>query len=977
MAFNFERLPHQAHAVKRIMEALRNVPYQSATLHANPLFDFTDPAFPRGIDEIQRAEGLPSTSLAEGRIDVQMETGTGKTYTYTKLLLELHREFGVGKFIILVPTLAIKSGTRSFLQSPAARQHFREQYQGVTIHLHELTSQKNRKKTSKSDVPTPLRNFLQSDQNAQRVDVLLINSGMLLSRLMTKEVDSNLFTELQKPIEALRAVNPFLIIDEAHRFKEEDKTWREHIALLDAQMIIRFGATFPLRKQKGRGKGKQAPIPDYKNLVYRLSSLDAFRGNLVKGVSAHIISATHGQDTAVEFKDVKDRQAHFSLREKGKTLKRIPLSPGDSLSRIHPAMEGLHIEKLKTKVVLLSNGLELHKGDKLNPFSYSATMQAQMVGEAVLKHFELEMELWTRRPRIKPLSLFFIDSIEGYRNQQGELRRMLETEIEAVVTSLLPDVKDPDLRKSWQAILSNIPSTHGGYFSQDNSSNEEQIAQEVDKILNGKEQLLNLSDPCRFIVSKWTLREGWDNPNIFQICKLRSSGSETTKLQEVGRGLRLPVNEHGNRETGDAFHLHYYVDFTEQDFVDRLIAEVNGSEGISVAQTPPPSMTQELLERIVKTYGVDKNTLCRELIDKGWMDLSHDFIGDGYQQVVQAYPLVFNGVSSDKIHSATSPSPKVHIKVEKYPKLKEIWEKINERVLLQYNFAGSKHEFRDFFVEFLRGEERKLQENHLRMETHTLELDEQNAHLTSLSEPATPYSTPCQQKPLFTMRYGEFLEALSQELYLPLPFAHEGIRASGIDINRYLHRSTIRRLKTDFQRYLLAHSFSKFSIGYQKVSSTLHPTKLTDAQGAPLREIPASEVGTRCDGKASPASSYYLREIFYDSELERENMTNSIAGVVVFTKIPKGAIRIPIAGGASYSPDFAYVLERKDGGKTLHMVVESKHIDSDDQLRLDERKKIQHAQQLYSQSGTSVRILFRKQLDEDKMVKLIGEAWGA
>ncbi len=186
----------------------------------------------------------------------------------------------------------------------------------------------------------------------------------------------------------------------------------------------------------------------------------------------------------------------------------------------------------------------------------------------------------------------------------------------------------------------------------------------------------------------------------------------------------------------------------------------------------------------------------------------------------------------------------------------------------------------------------------------------------------------------------------------------------------------MRHLKFAFQHYLLEHSFIDFSVGYQQVSNRVHPTKLTDGQGNPLSEISAVDIGVLHGEQKSISTRYYLDDLYYDSELERMTITEEVKSVVVFTKIPKGAIRIPVAGGASYSPDFAYVLERENGAKTLHLVVESKSVDGGYELRDEEKKKIAHAEALYSRSGsTELRIIFREQMKEREIVRLIGEAW--
>ena len=485
-----------------------------------------------------------------------METGTGKTYTYTKAMFELNKHYGIFKFIILVPTLSIKAGTKTFLKSDSAREHFKEQY-GKTITLHIVESQKSRK-NKKNYMPQSISDFVRADKNDKdSIHVLLINAGMLNSDTMRKNFDKTLFDKYTKPIDALAATNSFVIIDEPHRFAQENKTW-QNIQLLKPQYIIRFGATFK----------------EYENLIYTLTAVDAFNQNLVKGVIAYIEEFEKGKNVFVRLVNTDGKEATFELVDRSKKTK-FKLSKKEELKKIHPNLTGLFIEKLNKSEVLLSNGLSLKKGDKINPYSYAETLQERMIKRAVENHFKIEKELLKQNPRIKPLTLFFIDNIEEYRNKEGYLRKALEQSVKAMAEKYLKEETDPFYKQYLKKTIKNIEITHGGYFSKDNVENDEKIEKEINEILHDKEALLDLGNPRRFIFSKWTLREGWDNPNVFQICKLRSSGSEISKLQEVGRGLRLPVNEYMSRVKERQFYLNYYVDFTESDFVDRLINEIN------------------------------------------------------------------------------------------------------------------------------------------------------------------------------------------------------------------------------------------------------------------------------------------------------------------------------------------------------------------------------------------------------------------
>jgi type III restriction enzyme len=192
---------------------------------------------------------------------------------------------------------------------------------------------------------------------------------------------------------------------------------------------------------------------------------------------------------------------------------------------------------------------------------------------------------------------------------------------------------------------------------------------------------------------------------------------------------------------------------------------------------------------------------------------------------------------------------------------------------------------------------------------------------------------------------------------------------SEVEINKYLNQSTIRLIKQNFDHYLMANAIEKFSIDYKKVSNSIHPTKLTDAKGNALTEISASDVGVLFS-EGDVAKTYLFEELFYDSELEKTNIKTEIKEVIVFTKIPKNSIKIPVAGGKSYSPDFAYVLKFKDGEQKLNFIVETKDLNSQDGLRDEERFKIKHAEKFFD---GKVKIEFKTQFSNNKIVDLINE----
>ena len=894
-----------------------------------------------------------------------METGTGKTYTYTKTIFELNKLYGIFKFIVIVPTLSIKAGTIDFLRGASSREHFKEQYD-KTINLHIVESKKTKK--GKSYIPTAISSFVEAGKfDKSQIQVMIINAGMINSDTMSKSFDSNLMDEYSVPFEAIAATAPFVIIDEPHKFTKANKTW-ENIQKLTGQYIIRYGATFPEKEIKVKnflGKEDKVIVKDYHNLVYQLSSVDSFNRNLVKGVIGHITEFENGKDTIVEFLGSDGTEAKFELREgiTKVTKKTFTLIDKASLVTIHPAMTDLLIDKLNRSVVILSNGLELKKGDKINPFSYDQTLQETMLRKTIKNHFKLEKELLTRDVRIKPLTLFFIDNIEEYRADKGKedgyIKKTIEALIKAEIIELLKDETCVSYKEYLEKSLKDISLTHGGYFSKDNSDSDEKIAKEVEEILHDKQSMLSLDNPRRFIFSKWTLREGWDNPNVFQICKLRSSGSETSKLQEVGRGLRLPVNEFGNRVKDEQFYLNYYVDFTEASFIDNLITEINSKSGAISIEINHLELDANMIQLITGRYPITEEELLDTMDSKDLITRTNKFKENGYEYVKNNYPLIFEGVNSNKVRIANDVKKKITIRQEKYPELKELWEQLNSRVILEYK-VKDENEFKKTLIQFLTtikmGQVNRVQNKIVKL------VIEDN--LAIKDEVLSLVNT--EDSRLTTMKYSDFVKQLAVLMNVNIGTLHDSITQSNININDYLNSTTIRIIKSGFDNYLMYNSINNFTIGYQKVTNTVHPTKITNDSGQVLSSINAGDVGV-INSEAKVADNYFFNELYFDSSLEKSNIITNIEEVIVFTKIPKNSIKIPIAGGKSYSPDFAYVIKHKDGKQNLHFVVETKNIDEQG-LRDEEKIKIEYAKKFF---GDAVKIEFRTQFSNDKMLELI------
>lgn len=956
--FNYEKnLPHQAKAIQAVLLVFDGCTPKMHQADENPELLFAENQYIKNIQAIQNANELDRTLvLQEGNhiLDISMETGTGKTYTYTQTMFDLHRTLGVFKFIVVVPTLSIKAGTKQFLESQSLAEHFEQDfgadYQGVRLKTYVVESSKATK-GKKSNVSAAINQFVKAE-NRQEMHVLLINAGMINSPSMTDSGDVALKDLFDNPVEAIAAVRPFIIIDEPHKFPTAKKTW-DNIKRLNPQYILRYGATFN---------------EQFYHLIYRLTAVDAFNDGLVKGVRVFEEEMQGGINSSLKLTALSSKEATFELTEKGKTSV-FRLTKGDDLAQVHSAISDLQIDAMNSKTLVLSNGLELKVGTVLNPYSYAQTMQDNMMQKAILEHFKLERELLVERTtKIKPLTLFFIDDIQGYRNGNeitGSLKEKFESWIKAEAERRLQTETDAFYRDYLQKTVANVAFTHGGYFSKDNSESDDKIEQEINEILHDKQTLLSVENPRRFIFSKWTLREGWDNPNVFQICKLRSSGSTTSKLQEVGRGLRLPVNELMERVREPQYKLNYFVDSSEKDFVQQLIGEVNES---SAKENIPTKFTEALKQRILQKYPEIKPlALLMKLNSEGIIDDDECFIENGYARLKEAYPQAFSqSLKKDKIAKAGEVKDCIPMREGKYEELKALWELIHHKAILQYKIQ-SESEFLALFIDYLRENIGKFKHSGIRTtinETSIFNGVMMSKRLENLDdEDFIRFNT---------MNYREFLEKLAQTAKIQMQTLHQAFYAlkDELDIRQFLNMHTIVQIKSGFNQFLLHHSFSKFELGYQLVSNQVHPTKFTDTNGRE-KAVKKSDLGIFDDVVKEPAANYLFSEIFYDSEIEHQNIADEqIEGVTVFTKIPKNSIKIPVAGGGSYSPDFAYIVKTKTG-ETLNFVIEAKGVSSSDMLRKGEERKIKHAERLFDQISETVKVVFKTQFEGERIVELI------
>lgn len=973
-------LPHQVKGYSAIAEVIHPDLIKKNTLYyQNPSLDLDRTSLLGGITQVQKENKIPSEYIAQNEIgnylnlDVKMETGTGKTYVYTAAMFELHKRFGFNKFIIAVPTLAIKAGAKQFLQDGYTKRHFKDQC-GYGTELDVLVLEAIKKKKGKNYFPSVVREFIQgSSQNTNKIFVLLTNMSLLggNSKLLTDSYDYGV-EGFYKPIEGLKATKPVVIIDEPHRFSRGQKSFEFIEKNICPQLLIRLGATFP-EIEIGKGKNKVRK-KDYVNLLYNLTSFQAFNQNLIKGIAKEHFEPISQRADKVKIMSVKSKtSAKFNLIQKEGPTKSFELKKGDSLGMIAPDLEGITIEGITASSIELSNGQEKSSGEEFSTDIYSTSYQESMIRLAIERHFETERLNFNRNNRIKTLALFFIDDIYSYRVTEGQekqpyLKEAFERLLKEKIESILPELseQEKEYKEYLLASKADLNATHAGYFSQDNSSSDDAIAQEIQEILFEKKKLLAIRNEKgqfntrRFLFSKWTLKEGWDNPNVFTIAKLRSSGSESSKIQEVGRGLRLPVDEHGNRISNEEFKLNYIIDFTEADFAERLVNEINADlpKGFTI--------TDEKLEEVAKKLSISKKELFIRLLTNDFIDTDKNIVVENVEKFFEEYPDFASGLKQGKVVDRNkSENRKIKIRKAVYDELKTLWEEINAKYMLNYEHVENE--------DFLFNEVLSLFEKGIFVETYIsskrVELD------TEGNEAAIKENTNVQYKIERPIPYHQFLKRINKQTNLSIEFMHrvlvEYSKCHTIEPKR-INEQSVSNFVKDFQEWKIKKLSGRFS--YSKANQPVKATALTYEDGTVKSEITQGLIGTKfIDG--TPSVKYLYDVYAYDSPLEKENIqVDGIQEIVVYGKIPRNSIAIPTITGQSYSPDFMYVIKKDNGEKILNVIVETKDVENKSSLRDIEQAKIDCARVFFEQlTIDGYKVEFRTQLNNKKIRQIIDE----
>ncbi len=499
------------------------------------------------LQRVQKQYQIKPSPNLEGKynLTVEMETGVGKTYTYIKTMFELNKLYGWNKFIIVVPSVAIREGVYSTFDDTC--EHFAEDY--------------NKK----------IRYFIYNSQDLNKIDQFAHDSGICVMIINSQAFNARgkdarrIYMKLdsfrtRRPIDVIAATNPILIIDEPQSV--EGAVTKEKLKEFNPLMTLRYSATHRADSMY--------------NMIYRLDALEAYNKRLVKKISVKGISVSGSTATEsylylerINLHGSKPPTASLEFEVKSKSGIRKVLKNVDVGFNIYEQSgnldeyKGYTVTKINalSNIVEFSNGVIISAGDVVGVVNEDHIRRIQ-IRETIKTHFERERQLFFKG--IKVLSLFFIDEVAKYKHYDasgtalnGEYGQIFEEEYSAVVAEWQAGIGEDEYLEYRNKIKAE--QTHAGYFSIDKKNHftesritdkRENISDDADAydlIMKDKKRLLDLKEPVRFIFSHSALREGWDNPNVFQICTLKQSGTDVRKRQEVGRGLRLCVNNDGDR----------------------------------------------------------------------------------------------------------------------------------------------------------------------------------------------------------------------------------------------------------------------------------------------------------------------------------------------------------------------------------------------------------------------------------------------
>lgn len=991
MKLQFKHQKFQADAAKAVVDVFAGQPYLTPTymmdrgtgifqIGMNEEDDFTgwrnQPLVPElsnrmileQIQKIQRTYQITPSQKLEGEgynLTIEMETGVGKTYTYIKTMFELNKHYGWSKFIVVVPSIAIREGVYKSFE--VTQEHFAEEY-GKKIRFFIYNSAQL----------TEIDRFA-SDSS---INVMIINSQAFNARGKDARRIYMKLDEFRsrRPIDIIAKTNPVLIIDEPQSV--EGKQTKERLREFHPLLTMRYSATH-----------KSDSIY---NMIYRLDAMEAYNKRLVKKIAVKGIteSGSTATESYVYLQSINlskaDPTATIQFDYKGASgIRKVTKTVGIGFN-LYDQSNGM--EEYRNNFVVKSidgrddsveflNGIKIYAGDVIGKVSEEQLRRIQ-IRETILSHIERERQLYYKG--IKVLSLFFIDEVAHYKqyDEAGEAKNgifadMFEEEYRDIVENLQMSIGEETYFRYLNSI--SAEATHAGYFSIDKKGKmvnskvgrKETTTDDVDAydlIMKNKELLLERDpkrSPVRFIFSHSALREGWDNPNVFQICTLKQSGSDVRKRQEVGRGLRLCVNQDGERQDanvlGNEVHNINILTVIASESYDSFAKGLQSEIAEAVADRPRAVTAELFVGKVVKDSGgceqvIDKDTadaIMYDLTINRYIDkkgaLTDQYYEDKANGTLQVAEEVADCAASvmeiiDSIYDLKAMQPEnarsnnVELQVDEeklaMPEFKALWSKINAKSVYIVNFDTD-----ELVQKAIHSLDAKLRVAKIffKVESGAMEeiksKEELEAGAAFVKEASASYGTKTRISVNSSVKY-DLVGKLVEETKLT--------RKDVIAILRGIQKPVFDQFKDNPEEFIIK---AAALINDEKATAIIqHITYdvLDERYGTEVFTDPT--IKGKLGVNAMKAKKHLYDHVVFDSTNERDFATelDTNTDVAVYVKLPDGFyISTPVG---HYNPDWAIAFYE---GKVKHIyfVAETKGSMSSMQLRLIEESKIHCARE--------------------------------
>ncbi|MGN8524664.1 DEAD/DEAH box helicase family protein [Helicobacter pylori] len=963
MKIKFKRLDYQEQCRDQILGVFKGIdlrePENDAQRIANPVFETEaiKDVLLENIEDLQSEQKITQGSVGIEKslnCDILMETGTGKTFCFLECVYALHKNYHLSKFIVLAPSNAIKLGVLKSVE--ITREFFKSEYSNTHLESYE-----------------DIRSFILASNHKCCVLVITFSAFNKEGNVINKSCieNTNLFNGAKSYMQALASIHPVVIMDEPHRFSG-DKT-KKYLEQLNALITLRFGATFK---------------DDYKNLIYVLDSKKAFDCALVKSIS--VASVGESNEYFLELKEAnkKQNEAVINYTNLENKIQSVKIKKHDNLGVVTQisALEDYIVENITKTEVRFLNGFNLLL-DQKEPFSHLLEGEQEvMLKEAIKSHFEREEGLFKKG--IKALCMVFISGVNSYLSE-NEKPAKLALLFEKLYQQKLEEVLKKPLDENYRAYLERtkdaIYKVHGGYFAKSKKDGDE--AQAIALILKEKEKLLSFDSDLRFIFSQWALQEGWDNPNVMTICKLAPSHSNITKLQQIGRGLRLAVNDKGERITKE------HADF---DFVNELVVIVPQVEGDFVGAIQQEISEHSLIKQAFSGGELEKSGM----VKKGYYGALFEKLeglGFGEKTDDENFKLTLNQ------NEFLKKEPELeNLKNEKYLDFEKLKDFLKDRLIGHFR-VRNKNERKTEKIKINKENFKKFETlwaglNHQARIAYAIDseslIDEIVKKINASFKVSSKSVSVTMHKKVETMGNNatkkefdresacvwslhEFISALSNKV--KLSFKSVAKVLENIDENKFNEikkneQEGLKRLEDLFLEIIYQNIEDKIS--YQMRETTIKNRKndaFYDEKGE-IREFLDGSLGAdKYEIKNSSAREKCLYENFMqvDSEIEKDTIEESNdTKIIVFGKLPR--VKIPIGLNQTYSPDFGYVVENND--KKVLLVVETKGVDKKSELRPEEERKISTAKKFFEAlKKQGVNIEYKTKLNNKQLSALINE----